>query len=191
MSFEKGEQYSIHISNLQEYNFQEFRKKGINVINGESLYHNTFGHVIEFDQLLPQYWIVIEYWNSKDRRYRARKVGLKSGQFRLDALKTKGYLCEHGLFPLWVDQAKHSGRKQFELLLRFLAEIETCGNAEDIYRVVFTKLTGELAHFIIDCTRFDYGLELEVSPENFNPISHSKPFKLPNKYKTREDSIDA
>jgi hypothetical protein len=91
---------------LQLYVSEQLAKQGIRVFNSNVIKAPELGKTIEVDQILPDHGIVIEYWHSKDTRYRAKADGtLRVRRYDKDVAKTLFYMTE-GYLPFWVDQAK-------------------------------------------------------------------------------------
>ena len=119
---------------LQLYVSEELAKQGIKAFNSNILKAPELGKTIECDQIIPDHGIVIEYWHSKDPRYRAKKDGtLKQKRYDKDIAKTLFYMTE-GYLPFWVDQAKiRYGSKRADFLVEavvLLCEIRRFSHRE-------------------------------------------------------------
>ena len=119
---------------LQLYVSEALAKRGITAINTNILKAPELGKTIECDQILRDYGIVIEYWHSKDPRYRAKKDGtLRQVRYDKDIAKTLFYMTE-GYLPFWVDQAKiRYGSKRADFLVEavvLLCEIRRFSHRE-------------------------------------------------------------
>lgn len=177
----------VDITKLQGIVTRELKKQGIMIENGIRIYSKTLGKCIELDSLIREDWIVIEYWHSKDKGYRATKKGqLRIPQFKKDVAKTRCYLTELGLFPLWIDQAKYNPNtikwtdEVLNTIIAFIQEIRKNKKIVLEFEWILNDTFGLSINFIpVEWLRFDYGFELGVYPTNYPNTNQLNAFKLP------------